>query len=350
MRSFCLALAFLILVALMPAFAFAGRTELPVQGYILDTNTGDPINASLPMTFKVYEDCESDTVLWSVRKIIDFEFGLYSTTIEPDEDIILENEDLCLGITIADDNEMNPRLEYHAVPYTVLASQADYAEIAGIALDIDENNLPGMVGAGLVVSNHEINLDTTYSQTWTGVQTYNSQVIVSKSPTTTSSSDAAFKINPTEAVTGAKTFVIQDNGSDTFSVNKEGDVVIAGNLTVTGQLNLSAVGDITSVNAGNGLSGGALFDDANLAVDQSYAFAWTGLQTFGALTTFNTDVDYVFAGSESLSLTNASVAADQFSLLTTVADTQTADVLQISITDNTSTSGNARGLVVETGD
>ncbi len=67
--------------------------------------------------------------------------------------------------------------------------------------------------------------------------------------------------------------------------------------------------------------------------------------------TFSDDVDLQFAGAENLTISNVSVTsgADIVALNMTVPDSTSADAMHISITDNSASSGNVRGLVVETG-
>src|SRR4030042_3582209 len=67
--------------------------------------------------------------------------------------------------------------------------------------------------------------------------------------------------------------------------------------------------------------------------------------------TFSDDVDYQFAGSENIALSNVSVTTgyDLMNLAMTVPDSTSADAMQITVTDNSASSGTVRGLVVETG-
>lgn len=72
--------------------------------------------------------------------------------------------------------------------------------------------------------------------------------------------------------------------------------------------------------------------------------SWTGAHTF------QSDVDLSLAGSENFTISNAGSTSDVVSVAATLTDANSSDAFQISVTDNTSTSGSARGLVVETGD
>ena len=58
------------------------------------------------------------------------------------------------------------------------------------------------------------------------------QMIVTKNPATTSSASASLRINPLTAPATSKLMAIQDNGTDRFTVTKEGNATISGDLNV----------------------------------------------------------------------------------------------------------------------
>ncbi len=74
------------------------------------------------------------------------------------------------------------------------------------------------------------------------------------------------------------------------------------------------------------------------------------IEDANGITTISDDVDLTLAGSENLNISNITMTTDDLvSVSGTIQDTNTSDVMTINVTDNTSTSGSARGLVIETG-
>ncbi len=108
-----------------------------------------------------------------------------------------------------------------------------------------------------------------------------------------------------------------------------------------------ATGNCAGTGAGVGGSGTA---NTLTKFTNTYQVGDASITDTGSLVTFSTDIDLSLAGSENLAISNSSLSADLLSLSATIADTNSADAIQLSIIDNTSTSGTGRGLYIEVGD
>lgn len=315
----------------------ADPSMLPVQGFVMDTDSGDPLEGTFSVTFNLYTHCDDEESVYTENQSLELTNGLYGTSLDVPLDIIKESDSLCLGMQFEEDSEMSPRLEYDAAPYARLAEEAEVAQVANVALSLDDSFLSTLVGSGLDVSGNTISLDTSTSQTWSGSQSYTQQVSLSADPSDTSSSNASFRINPATAGSNEKFLAIQNNGSDRFTVDAEGDVTITGSLSISGTLSGSGVGDITSVLPGEGLTGGGIIGAVSLSLDQDVDAVWTGNHTFSSSASFSSDLNMTVSDDE------------QFSLSALLDETDVNDVFSLSMT-NATTSGSQRGIVVNNAD
>jgi len=284
------------------SMALADSSSISVGGYLVDRNSGEPLNEIIQTTFNVYANCDAEDPLFTDVQEVEFIDGVYGANLEIPLDVAWGSDSLCLGVTLDGDSEMSPRLEYSSVAYALIAEQAHSASVADVALSLDGDLLTSLAGRGLRISDDTLLLDTSFSQTWTGSQTYNRQVQIVSDPADATSANASFKINPPTSATNEKFFVIQNNGSDRFTVDSDGDVVINGNLNlgsaITGATGITSSGtiafsdyvdcavlatdssgvmscstesngsgDITEVTAGTGLTGGGSSGDVTLTVN-----------------------------------------------------------------------------------
>jgi hypothetical protein len=125
----------------LPAAALAQQNPYyPLQGVLSDA-AGVPVNGTLPVVFKLYENLNSTSNLWSETAQVDFDDGLFSiylgevTTLDPA--LFAGNDGLWLGITIASDPEMD-RVFLGSTPYSA------YAEYAG---NVDAGDIVGVLSA-----------------------------------------------------------------------------------------------------------------------------------------------------------------------------------------------------------
>jgi hypothetical protein len=122
----------------LPAFA-AAPDLVPVQG-VLATASGEAVSGSKRVTLALYSSESSGTPLYEETQQVDFVKGLFSLELGAAEALDLASlareEGLYLGITIAGDDELSPRLRIGTVPYAAYANAAgDADKLAGKSLD-----------------------------------------------------------------------------------------------------------------------------------------------------------------------------------------------------------------------
>jgi hypothetical protein len=122
----------------LPAFA-AAPDLVPVQG-VLATASGEAVTGSKRVTLALYSSESSGTPLYEETQQVDFVKGLFSLELGAAEALDLASlareEGLYLGITIAGDDELSPRLRIGTVPYAAYANAAgDADKLAGKSLD-----------------------------------------------------------------------------------------------------------------------------------------------------------------------------------------------------------------------
>ena len=172
--------SFLFVLIFFTLPSLADNAALPIQGYITDLETSLPLAGGHELIFNLYESCDdTDPYLTDVQTVV-FESGMYETSILLNEEELADlsqMDDLCLGIQIGEDLELEPRIEYHTTPYAIVADRAKFAETAQVALSLDSNLLNSLIGSGLSLSGDSIRLDTASSQIWSGPQTYNDVIV-----------------------------------------------------------------------------------------------------------------------------------------------------------------------------
>lgn len=104
----------------------ASTTTFPYQGR-LNASDSNPITATLPMTFRLYTTSGGGTDLWAESwpgvEVTDGLFNvLLGTTTPLTPTLFTENSTLWLGIQVAADAEMTPRVQFGSVPYAAYAS------------------------------------------------------------------------------------------------------------------------------------------------------------------------------------------------------------------------------------
>ncbi len=96
-------------------------TTFPYQGRLTDTS-GNPINATQAMTFRLYNVTSGGTALWTeFWPSVNASEGLFnvllgSTTPIP-QTVFTENTNLWLGIQVGSDTEMSPRVQVGSTPF-----------------------------------------------------------------------------------------------------------------------------------------------------------------------------------------------------------------------------------------
>ncbi len=235
--------AVILLAAMDPKQCFASRHAIPIQGSMTSLD-GENVTGVHTLVFSLYPDCSSSEIIFSTTKNIEFEEnGIFQTNISLDSltdeqrNQMNLSEDLCLEFSI-DGDVLSPRLEFSTTPYARVAEYSDVAEVANTARALEPGFFGSILGSGLSFSNGSIEIDTGSAFSWTGTNSYTGQVVLSQAPNTTSSNNATLLINANSSVSNSSYLTVQDNGTDRFKVTKEGNVVIGGNLQVSGSFTL----------------------------------------------------------------------------------------------------------------
>ncbi len=115
----------------------------------------------------------------------------------------------------------------------------------------------------------------------------------------------------------------------------DGALTTNGTLTANGQFTLGDNGDTGAINTSDWdiSTTGSLTGISGIANDGSYTQTGSSANAFTGVTTFNTDVDFTFADTENIAITN------------TVTGTNGLDLISAIITNQTS-SGTQRGIVI----
>lgn len=118
-----------LVTALLTMTAASVSAQVPQllsqQGRILDTAL-NPISGVEVLTFTLYDS--GNTVVWTESIQVAFDNGYYAVSlgrITPLPTELFTGEQMSLGIQVADDNELSPRLQVNSVPYAFKAGVAD---------------------------------------------------------------------------------------------------------------------------------------------------------------------------------------------------------------------------------
>ena len=122
-----LGLGVLLVLVMIPCTALAVPQEINYQGYLTDAE-GNPLNGSVSMTFRLYDNLTGGTLLWvegpSSVTVKEGVFNVVLGSVEPITAEILGG-DRYLGLTVGTDPEMVPRMKVTSGAYAIRAGYAE---------------------------------------------------------------------------------------------------------------------------------------------------------------------------------------------------------------------------------
>ena len=118
----------LLVITAIPVVTYATvPNQINYQGFLTDSD-GTPVSDNdYSMTFKIYDGPTTVTPLWSETQTVTVTDGKYNIIlgeITPIEPGYLDS-DRYLGITVAPDTEMTPRLKFTSAAFSIKAGDAD---------------------------------------------------------------------------------------------------------------------------------------------------------------------------------------------------------------------------------
>jgi hypothetical protein len=129
------------LVACLATLAFSAVPPMINYQGKLTTETGAPVNDTLPMVFTIYADTAGDTLLWTeTQGAIVVEKGVFNVLLgsaNPIPDSVFDGNIRYLGVKVGNDAEITPRKPMVSVGYALHSEFTDTAEYARFAPDLD---------------------------------------------------------------------------------------------------------------------------------------------------------------------------------------------------------------------
>jgi hypothetical protein len=124
------AIAAILTALLLVAWAGLSSAQVQVpqklthQGRVLDSSSLQPLGGVHPVTFTLYDN---GAVVWTETLNVAFDNGYYTVTLGQNglADDIFDSALLSLGVQIAQDAELSPRIALNSVPYAFRAQVAD---------------------------------------------------------------------------------------------------------------------------------------------------------------------------------------------------------------------------------
>ncbi|MEK7602928.1 MAG: hypothetical protein AAB459_01620 [Patescibacteria group bacterium] len=279
-----IALLLLILIAAKPAQATINR-QMNFQGKLTNPDGTNVTDASRTMVFSIYTVSSGGTAVWTESKSVSTVDGIFRTSLGDTTalpgSIDFNGDSLYLGVTVAADAEMTPRVRLTATPYAFNSDtldgldSANYLQLAqGIQTDASSTN-PSIAinktGTAAILQLQDAGADV-FSISGTGVFTITLDATDNPSYTITNAGSSNVVTN----LSGTGDFVLQDNGSSFMTISDTGafdysldatdnpTFVVTNNGSGNITLNLASTGDFAVQDNGTGVF--TVNDTGSLAV------------------------------------------------------------------------------------
>jgi hypothetical protein len=272
-------LLMLLMGAMKPQLCYS---EVPktvnYQGYLTDSG-GIPVDGDVDMEFSIYNVSSGGSSLWSESQTVTVQNGIYSVILGETNPINLTFDvPYYLAVKVGSDAEMTPRQPLTSVGYSFRAADADLLDgqdgsYYRNASNLDAGTIPS---ARLSLTDADVPDDITVDET--NIASSIARV-----------SEIMFEVlaNDGSGSTLDTDFLDGQDGSYYLDWGNLSNVPVG----FADGVDDNSGGDITAVNAGNGLTGGGDTDGVTLHVG-----AGTGISIFAdtiALNTTYTDTIYV---------------------------------------------------------
>ncbi|MEA1980471.1 MAG: hypothetical protein U9N54_05815, partial [candidate division Zixibacteria bacterium] len=278
----------LILYLLLSVTTYAGAPPIfSYQGYLADID-GNPVIENKSVTFSIYTTEDETTPLWQeIHLIVPDQFGQFAVLLGSQTELnnsVFNGSIKYLGIKIEDNPEMKPRQQINSVPYAISSNISENSITTDKILDgtilLDDIN-QNMASAGQIIKWDGSKWIVANDLTGTDNQGNITTVIAGTGLSGGGSSDTiTLAIEPesisaemiqNNSITNDKivdsTILLDDINQNMASAGQiikwDGSKwIVANDLTGTDNQ-----GDITTVIAGEGLSGGGSSDTITLAIE-----------------------------------------------------------------------------------
>ncbi|MBU1737101.1 MAG: hypothetical protein KKG35_03095 [Proteobacteria bacterium] len=113
-------IAIILTACLLLGSSFVKADALRTYRGFLFSQSGQPVNSTVSMTFRIYDVSVGGTPIWNVTKNIQILDGMFEVQLgdkQPLNDSIFENDELYIGIQVGIDDEMTPRKQMSSEGY-----------------------------------------------------------------------------------------------------------------------------------------------------------------------------------------------------------------------------------------
>jgi len=350
--------SFLVIVIILVA-ACVCNAQVPhlfnYQGFLRNAS-GTPVTGSRSIEFRIYNTATGGTAQWTETQTVTITDGIFNVllgSVVPIPYSVFDGDDRYLALKIGSDPEMVPRKRFASVGYAFHSNNADslggFGSSSFVKMDqpnsistamVQDNGvtaekiLPDIVSSVEGVTNDGGNIDLVEGRNITIAHDNGANTITISASGGTGGGD----ITAVTAGTGLRgggtsgdvTLSIADGGVTKTKLSASAGT--SGQVLSTDGTNLQwqsvGNGDITAVNAGTGLTGGAAAGNATLDVG-----AGTGITVSAdavSLNTSYTDAQYVNEGQAN-SITNAMMADNSVGSAEVANGSLTASDLSVNV-------------------